>query len=122
MCTDKFCPADPIDRSYTIAKNVYGSSYSWSVGKVLDTYGTGNTAPDGSYTIQVCQTGSTICDSSDSYFKIVSSSTQPSITVTSPQNNSALTTGQVATISWNTTGSGFDKYQIIVGNSITNSY
>ncbi|MBU2082318.1 GPI anchored serine-threonine rich family protein [Patescibacteria group bacterium] len=56
--------------SYTIAKNVAGLSYSWSVG-ALD--GLDNAlASDGSYTIQVCRTETTTCDSSDSYFKIAS--------------------------------------------------
>src|SRR3989344_3135465 len=56
---------------YPIANNVYGgygTSYRWSVGEIL----AGRIAPDGPYTIQICQTGSTICDSSDSSFKIVS--------------------------------------------------
>ena len=60
---------------YTIADSVYGSSYNWSVGKILNFDGTSGTAPDGSYTVQVCQTGTSVCDSSDSYFKIVSGTT-----------------------------------------------
>jgi len=83
-CTGTICPAYPYSMSpYTIAENVYGSSYNWLVGKhslastgVTTNYDiapdTGGIAPDGSYTVQVCQTGTTICDSSDSYFKIKS--------------------------------------------------
>ena len=57
---------------YTIAKSVSDSSYSWSIGKIIDS----NTIiPDGSYTIQVCQSGTTTCDSSDSYFKITTGAT-----------------------------------------------
>ena len=79
-CTGKICPMSvqssivyPYREPYTIAKSVSNSSYDWYVGKIVNNNGTGGTAPDGSYTIQVCQTGSTTCDSSDSYFKIVSS-------------------------------------------------
>ena len=68
-CTSSSCPpvAYPI-LSYAIANSVYDFPYSWPVGTTLN-----NTiVPDGSYTIQVCQTGTTTCDSSDSYFKIIS--------------------------------------------------
>ena len=80
-CISNVCPAYPYISPYTIAKSVYGSSYSWSVGR----YGYENAGgdaminpsilvvPDGSYTVQVCQSGSGICDSSDFYFKIISS-------------------------------------------------
>ena len=68
------CPAIAY-APYTIAKNMYGSSYDWPVGKVLETFGLGDTAPDGSYTVQVCEVGTSICDSSDRYFKIVSDGT-----------------------------------------------
>lgn len=76
-CTTTICPSYPYIAPYTIANNVYGSSYNWSVGKYLDVLGIGkgDVAPDGSYTIQVCQTSSATCDSSDSYFKIVASAT-----------------------------------------------
>ena len=63
-CTGNVCPA-LYPAPYTIAKNIQGSSYNWSVGKYLDVLGTGTggIAPDGSYTIQVCQTGSLTCES-----------------------------------------------------------
>ena len=63
---------------YTIAKRVSGFAYAWSVGKIADLYN--GLAPDGSYTIQVCQSGLSRCDSSDSYFTITAPTTQPSIT------------------------------------------
>ena len=77
-CNSIVCPAYVI-APYTIAKSVYDYSYDWSAGKVLDEIAI---APDGSYTIQVCQVNSTICDSSNSYFKIVSLSS-----TTSTNNN-----------------------------------
>ncbi|OGZ93787.1 MAG: hypothetical protein A2633_04900 [Candidatus Sungbacteria bacterium RIFCSPHIGHO2_01_FULL_47_32] len=72
-CTGSICPLYAIHAPYVIASSVGGISYNWSVGKVLNTSGAGDVAPDGSYTVQVCQTGTDICDSSDSYFKITSS-------------------------------------------------
>ena len=74
-CTGNVCPLYyPIARPYTIAKSVSGFSYSWSVGKYLEILGAGTSgiAPDGSYKIQVCQTNSKTCDSSDNYLRIVS--------------------------------------------------
>ena len=61
------------------------------------------TAPDGSYTVQICQTGTSdtksTCDSSDSYFKIVGASTIPSITVLSPNGGEQFSDNQIITIS-----------------------
>ncbi|MDO8183499.1 MAG: dockerin type I domain-containing protein [bacterium] len=102
------CPAYPYMAPYTIAKNVYGStfaSYSWSVGKVLDTFAPDYSVPSGSYTVQVCQAGTRICDNSDSYFKIIDSNSQPSITVTSPNGGESWQKGTTQTIKWQTPGS-----------------
>ena len=98
-CTTNLCPAY-YPSPYTIAKSVYGSSYSWSVGKYLDVLGTGTggTAPDGSYTVQVCQTGTDICDSSNATFTITGSTqVAPTSSVSFPQQ------GRV-TIAWNAYG------------------
>lgn len=56
---------------YTIATNVTGSSYAWSVGQVTST----DALPNGAYLMQVCETGTSNCDSSDRYFTIVSGTT-----------------------------------------------
>lgn len=86
-----------------------------------------NTVPGNDYKIHIYCTpisGVQMCsdDYSDSPFSIAAAtSTQPSITVLSPNGGSTVTTGTYTTISWSATGSGFDKYQIVVGNSITNS-
>jgi hypothetical protein len=67
-CTGTVCPMYAYRQPYTIAKNVYGQSYSWLVGKTLDLDGT---AYEGAYTIEICQAGSgTPCDSSDASFAI----------------------------------------------------
>ncbi len=64
------CAACSIQAPYTIATSVSGYSYSWGVGKILSNY-LSTPAPDGAYIVQICQTGTDICDSSDSYFKII---------------------------------------------------
>lgn len=56
----------------TIAKNIYGSSYSWLVGEALDGATISN---DSAYKIQICQTGTSICDQSNNYFTITSPTT-----------------------------------------------
>jgi len=102
-CTIKNCP--PVTtRPYTVAKGVNGSSFDWSVGKNADTYS--DAIPEGLYTIQVCQIGSSSCDSSDSYFKITSNTitTQPSITAIYPLSG-VPNDGKTMAIIY---GSGFD--------------
>lgn len=111
-CTGNICPRYVILGPYTIANGVYGSSYSWLVGKILDTYGIGDSAPGSSYTIQVCQTGSKTCDSSDSFFKIVSGGTSAN---NSPVINSipaipvSINVGQSVLFSWGATDADGDN-------------
>src|SRR3989344_3780002 len=77
-CIGTICPMYPYHAPYTIVtnvgiQNVGDPSYLWSVGKILDyeKYNFIGTAPDGAYTIQVCQSGTSICDLSNTYFKII---------------------------------------------------
>lgn len=82
-CTTDICPAIgymlPAPR--VIATSVSGYSYDWKIGQVVAgvaSLGSNrasaiyDTVVDGSYIIEVCQTGTDICDSSDSSFKIIS--------------------------------------------------
>lgn len=84
---------------YTIAKNVYEGSYQWSVGKILDS---GNLVDDGSYNIQVCKTGTNVCDMTDSYFKVVPGTSDSPITVISPNGGEVFEKGKKYNISWTT--------------------
>jgi len=59
---------------YTIAKGVSGQSYQWSAGQVLPIETQTTLAPDGSYTVQICQSGTNTCDQSDSAFTIAAES------------------------------------------------
>ena len=60
--------------SHYIAKDVLSRGlYNWTVGNVIDSLadtGSTITAPDGPYLIKICQARTVNCDSSDSYFKI----------------------------------------------------
>jgi len=111
-CTGTICPSYPYRVPYTIASSVYGSQYSWSVSKILDTYGTGGVAPDGSYTVQVCQIGSSTCDSSDSYFKIISGGTStnnPPVINGIPAIPVNVRVGQSVSSSWGATDADGDN-------------
>ncbi|HEY9584591.1 MAG TPA: peptidoglycan-binding protein [Candidatus Paceibacterota bacterium] len=96
------CPAYS-PAPYTIAKSVTGPTYDWKVGSIPNLYDA--LAGDGSYTIQVCQSGTNTCDSSDSYFKITSSSsTNSSPKITGfPAIPSNIQPGQAVNISLSAT-------------------
>jgi hypothetical protein len=47
--------------------------------------------------------------------------TQSVVSVTSPTSGSVLTQGTQTSIRWAASGSGYDKYQIVVGNTTTNT-
>ena len=67
---------------YNIATNISidSHSYVWNVGTVADFNNTMLiTAPPGQYTIQICETGTSVCDSSDQPFTIYSSGTQSNL-------------------------------------------
>jgi hypothetical protein len=64
------CPLMPIRAPYTIAQSVSGSAYNWQVGTVLNNTANGSYVPSGQYTIQVCQTGTGVCDLSDGPFTV----------------------------------------------------
>jgi hypothetical protein len=66
------CSANVIRGPYTLAKNISVSSlnslgsYVWWVGMASNSVG----IPVGSYTVKICKTGTSICDSSDSHLTI----------------------------------------------------
>lgn len=66
------CSAYPYNAPYTIAKSVAGLSYNWNVGVVFLSDDLLSKVSDGSYTVQVCRSGTDTCDYSNSYFKIAS--------------------------------------------------
>lgn len=115
------CPMHPARAPYTIAKSIYGSSYNsynWSVGRVLETFGFGDSVPDGSYTVQICQSGTSVCDSSDSYFKIVDGGVNAKIPVVSSISPASGQVGTVVTLK----GLGFTEKNntVIFGSGYIN--
>ena len=118
-CPAGMACATNVSAIYTIAKNISINYYSWTVGAVQGLYDA--LAPEGSYTIQVCQSGTNICDSSDSYFKIISGTTQPSITVLSPNGGESWKVGGTYTVKWNSSGvSAVNIYSTC--NTVTNDH
>lgn len=53
--------------------------------------------------------------------KVLSNLTLPSVTITSPSSGAILTSGIVSNILWSPSGVGYDKYQIVVGNTVINT-
>lgn len=81
--------------NYLLAKAVLGFSFDWKVGDIANENINDAYIPDGSYKIQICRTDTIVCDSSDEYFKIVSSNiSTPSISgVSGPQTLDINQTG-----------------------------
>ena len=117
-CTTTICPMSatsayyPYRAPYTIATSlsINQNSYNWHVGDVqsgVSTYqytysGNGystQVVPDGQYTIQICETGTSNCDSSNAPFTIYSgnSNTNRSPVISSVTAPTSLTVGQVGT-------------------------
>lgn len=84
----------------TIINSVLGGEFSWTIPASLTA---------GSYKIEIEEydsaTGSNHIDSSDAPFNITTASTQPSITVTSPNGGEQWAIGSTQTIRWNSAGS-----------------
>jgi len=88
---------------YTIATNIpiNQNSYSWNVGSAMN-YSNGSQAlPDGQYSVQICQSGTSVCDSSDNAFTITSGTTaSPAINVISPNGGENWNNGSTHQIMW----------------------
>ena len=70
-CSENVCTTG--FRVWTIAKGVSGLSYRWKIPdcSTVNTCPSNFDIPAGAYRVQVCQSGTSTCDMSDSYFKIV---------------------------------------------------
>ncbi|MFA6301063.1 MAG: peptidoglycan-binding protein [Candidatus Paceibacterota bacterium] len=111
LCTSKICPAYPYHAPYTIT-NTQGSSYSWMVGQTWET----SSVPDGSYTVQICQSSSSNCDSSNTPFSVRSGNVQlPGISSLSPNSGPVQT--QVTITGSNFTPTGNIIYFGTAGNA-----
>ena len=96
----------PISAPHNIAKGVYGSSYDWSIPNCYPGHECSSNfeIASGAYTIQVCKSGTDMCDSSDNYFKIVDGITPPTPTNTIPNIvtglSASVVSGNSVYLSW----------------------
>ncbi len=108
---------------YTIATNISinQNSYSWNVGDVLpvSAYGYGiatgvTVAPEGKYTIQICETGTDNCDLGNGMFTIgpVTTTVVPDVNIVSPNGGQSFSTGNTMNISWRFDGVMKPEYQV----------
>lgn len=136
-CTGQVCPMGatqssgaqtsmlyPYRAPYTIATNISinQNSYSWSVGAFIPVAGCQagyvcdpNPIYDGQYTIQLCETGTDNCDSSNSPFTITSPTPLSVLKVSSPNGGEVWQANSTHRISWSVTDSAnvnapFDIY------------
>lgn len=90
------------------------NSYSWQVGKVYQSSNLANVNSN-NYFIEVCKAGTNICDRSDNPFSITgSNTTQPSITITSPNGGEVWKYGETRRVTW--TSQGVNRVAIYVYN------
>ncbi|HBA46148.1 hypothetical protein A2W67_02125 [Candidatus Nomurabacteria bacterium RIFCSPLOWO2_02_40_28] len=130
-CTSQACPDYHIT-SRIIASSVYGYSYDWSIPNCTTSKPCSSNfeVGTGAYTIQICQSGTAICDSSDSYFKvipailtnnppkIVSSTIQATILAEqSASFNFTATDLENDDLSWSVDWGDYAKYSGIYGTS-----
>ena len=107
VCTTQICPAIAF-APYTIASgiSINQNSYNWNVGAALDYSGVSQTVPDGTYSVQICETGMSNCDSSDAVFNISSTQTSnlPDINIVSPNGGQYWAMGSNDQVTVNVTG------------------
>lgn len=122
-CTGNTCAASLQVAPFTIAKEVSSLTYTWSVGKVLNVKGLAEAAPDGRYTMMICQSGTSNCSSSEAYFDIVASGSTPSFSVRSPNGGETWQIGTQQTVSWGGISNIPETYRLWIrlsGGSILN--
>jgi hypothetical protein len=74
-CDGYVCPGYQYKAPSILAQGVTGNSFTWGVGNKLS----GGIIYNGLYKVQVCQTNSGVCDSSDSHFQIVGGTDDPGV-------------------------------------------
>ena len=133
-CTGQVCTM-MYRMPYTIVKgiSINQNSYNWNYGSYMTDMpdipqgavpSSPPPLPDGKYKIEICQTGTSVCDSSDGYFSLTSSgySTQPVISgVTAP---TTLSVGQTGTWTVRATDplNGALNYSVLWGDEVNYSY
>ena len=113
-CTTQICPALAY-APYTIATNIpiNQDSYTWNVGQATGIAGILQTIPGGQYSIQICQSGTNNCDSSNSTFTVTSSSVinpVSQLTVTSPNGGEVWQADSIHPITWSNLNLAYSGY------------
>ncbi len=94
------------------------NSYSWRVGDTINTYATNNlgSALEGQYTVEICESGTSNCDSSDAPFTISSAQTSnvPDVNVVTPNGGEAFRIGNQYQISWRLDGTIQPQYRVLL--------
>lgn len=122
-CTTQICPMIAY-APYTIATGVSinQNSYSWTVGSARSYSGTLQNIPDGQYTVQICQSGGSTCDSSDTTFTVTTGNTvgNQQITVLSPNGGEVWQANTIHPITWSQINGTYsnNSVDIYLGNTI----
>ncbi|MCK4762518.1 MAG: hypothetical protein KAW12_10010 [Candidatus Aminicenantes bacterium] len=98
----------------TAAVSAASGSYSWTVGRHL----VGTVTPGTGYTIKIKEKDTAVVDLSDASFDIVAS-TQPTLTVTSPNGGEVWVSGSSRNITWTSSGISGDVKIILLQNGVS---
>jgi hypothetical protein len=94
--------------SHTIFLGVKTKWFSWEIGHVYipDTMPNSgeDSFVDGMYIIEVCVSGTKVCDMSDAPFKVMLQTQTPSLKVLSPNGGEVLGVGKTYAIQWSSAG------------------
>lgn len=100
-CTAQTCPVSAIASILIAARQpATAGSYVWTVGQLENN----TVASAGKYFMQVCFTGTTICDGGRTYFVLTSSSTIKLLNLNGRENLNVAKRGGQVTIRWQTSG------------------
>ena len=95
-CTQSVCPLNPT-YSYQIVSGFFGSSYNWLIPSSI---------PAGSYQIQVCRSGTLVCDVSDQVFYMNGGTGSGSVTMSVSPVSGVIPFTTTATIGISSTVGG----------------
>ncbi len=99
--------------SFTIAKSITGTNYSWTVGKAVDYTGATVTLPLGpSYDLVVCRSDNTMCTGSPKQFTLTPAPTATFQVLSTIPSKLAL--GAVVDITWSDSDTTATNYHLLL--------
>ncbi|MBI2096161.1 MAG: carboxypeptidase regulatory-like domain-containing protein [Candidatus Taylorbacteria bacterium] len=94
-CNTEPCPLYPSEGPFTIVRGISNTGeYPWTVGKVMDT---NRIVSDREYLIEICWSGTSVCDRGDKPFKIYSQSVNRPPVIESVSGPTVLSAGESGT-------------------------